>query len=147
MENSVVALSGGTRRMNIADPTLTPFQRVGGQPAVDRIIDSFYDRMDTVPEARVIRKLHPEDLSATRVVLKKYLAEWLGGPQAYSQERGHPRLRARHLPFSIGDDERDAWMFCMRGAIEEVVTDEAAREGVLLKLSQVADWMRNRPGQ
>ena len=112
---------------------------------MDRIIDSFYDRMDTLAEARVIRTLHPDDLSATRVVLKKYLAEWLGGPAAYTQERGHPRLRARHLPFSIGDEERDAWMFCMRGAMEDVVTDQAAREGILQKLSQVADWMRNRP--
>jgi hemoglobin len=132
--------------MNIGnlDPTLTPFHRIGGQPTVDRIIDSFYDRMDTLVEARVIRELHPEDLSATRTALKKYLAEWLGGPAAYTQERGHPRLRARHMPFSIGDEERDAWMFCMRGAMEEVVTDQAAREGILQKLSQVADWMRNR---
>ena len=130
--------------MSIPDPTLTPFQRIGGQPAVDRIIDSFYDRMDTLIEARVIRALHPQDLSATRAALKKYLAEWLGGPPVYTQERGHPRLRARHLPFSIGDEERDAWMLCMRGAMEEVITDQGVREWILQKLSQVADWMRNR---
>jgi len=124
---------------------VTPFERVGGQPTVDRIIDAFYDNMDTLPEARIIRALHPEDLGATRVVLKKYLAEWLGGPSAYSQERGHPRLRARHLPFSIGDEERDAWMFCMRRAMEDVVTDAVAREWILQKLTGVADWMRNRP--
>jgi hemoglobin len=124
---------------------VTPFERIGGQPTVDCIIDAFYDNMDTLPEARIIRALHPEDLSPTRVVLKKYLAEWLGGPSAYSQERGHPRLRARHLPFSIGDEERDAWMFCMRRAMEDVVTDAIAREWILQKLSGVADWMRNRP--
>jgi hemoglobin len=123
----------------------TPFQQIGGQPAVDRIIDRFYDRMDTLPEARVIRVLHPEDLGATREVLKRYLAEWLGGPRAYSEERGHPRLRARHLPFSIGNEERDAWMLCMRGALEEVVTDVSIREWLEEKLSGVADWMRNRP--
>ena len=128
----------------MSNPTSTPFARIGGQPAVDRIIDAFYDGMDTLPEAAVIRTLHPHDLSGTRAVLKKYLAEWLGGPPAYSQERGHPRLRARHLPFSIGDEERDAWMFCMRRAMEGVVTDQEAREWVLAKLSQVADWMRNR---
>ena len=131
--------------MSNPDPTLTPFERIGGQPTVDRIIESFYHRMDTLPEATAIRALHPQDLSATRAVLKKYLAEWLGGPAAYTQERGHPRLRARHLPFSIGDEERDAWMFCMRGAMEEVVTDQAAREWILQKLSPLADWMRNRP--
>ena len=123
----------------------TPFEQIGGQAAVDRIIDLFYDRMDTLPEARVIRVLHPEDLGATRAVLKRYLAEWLGGPRAYSEERGHPRLRARHLPFSIGDEERDAWMLCMRGALEEVVTDVSIREWLEEKLSGVADWMRNRP--
>jgi hemoglobin len=122
----------------------TPFEQIGGQPTVDRIIDAFYDAMDTLPEARIIRVLHPEDLGNTRAVLKKFLAEWLGGSRTYSQERGHPRLRARHLPFSIGDEERDAWILCMRRAMEQVVTDAQAREWILQKLSGVADWMRNR---
>ena len=122
-----------------------PFEQIGGQPTVDRIIDAFYDGMDTFPEARIIRVLHPEDLGNTRAVLKKFLAEWLGGPRTYSQERGHPRLRARHLPFSIGDEERDAWLLCMRRAMEKEVADPQAREWVLEKLSGVADWMRNRP--
>ena len=122
----------------------TPFVLIGGQNTVDRLVDRFYDLMDTLPEARVIRALHPRDLGAIREVLKKYLAQWLGGPTAYSDERGHPRLRARHLPFSIGDEERDAWMLCMRQAMQDVVTDEAVRDGILLKLSSLADWMRNR---
>ena len=130
--------------MTTPDSPQTPFQRIGGQPTVDRIVDRFYDRMDTLEEARVIRALHTEDLSTIRLVLKKYLAEWLGGPPAYTQERGHPRLRARHLPFSIGDEERDAWMLCMRGAMEEVVADEVAREAILQQLAKLADWMRNR---
>jgi hemoglobin len=130
--------------VNSSEPDPTPFERIGGQPAVDRIIDSFYDRMDTLPEARIIRVMHPEDLGATRRVLKRYLAEWLGGPPAYSRERGHPRLRARHLPFSIGDEERDAWMLCMRGAMEGVIEDVAIREWILEKLAGVATWMRNR---
>ncbi len=130
--------------MNSPDPASIPFHRIGGQATVDRLVDNFYDRMETLPEAAVIRALHPQDLSGIRTILKKYLAEWLGGPPAYSQERGHPRLRARHLPFSIGDEERDAWMFCMRGALEEVVTDVPAREWILQKLTPLADWMRNR---
>jgi hemoglobin len=130
--------------MSSTEHQATPFELIGGHSAVDRIIDSFYDRMDTLPEARIIRDLHPEDLGATRAVLKKYLAEWLGGPRTYSEERGHPRLRARHLPFSIGDEERDAWMLCMRGAIEEVIADPAIREWILEKLLGVATWMRNR---
>jgi hemoglobin len=130
--------------VNSSQPDPTPFERIGGQPAVDRIIDAFYDRMDTLPEAAIIRVMHPQDLGATRAVLKRYLAEWLGGPPAYSQERGHPRLRARHLPFSIGDEERDAWMLCMRGAMEGVIEDVAIREWLLEKLAGVATWMRNR---
>ena len=122
----------------------TPFALIGGQGTVDRLVDRFYDLMETLPEARVIRALHPRDLGVIREVLKKYLAQWLGGPTAYSDERGHPRLRARHLPFSIGDEERDAWMLCMRQAMQDVVTDEAVRDGILLKLSSLADWMRNR---
>jgi hemoglobin len=130
--------------MPIADPAPSPFVRIGGQGAVDRLVDRFYDLMETLPEARVIRALHPQDLGAIRVVLKKYLAQWLGGPADYSQERGHPRLRARHLPFSIGDEERDAWMLCMRQAMQDVVTDAAVREAILEKLAPLADWMRNR---
>jgi hemoglobin len=122
-----------------------PFELIGGQAAVDRIVDSFYDRMDSLPEARGIRALHAADLTAVRAVLKKYLAQWLGGPQAYSAERGHPMLRARHLHVGIGIAERDAWMLCMRGAMEEVVADVAVREWLLDKLLPVADWMRNRP--
>lgn len=117
---------------------------IGGQSSVDRLVDRFYDLMDTLPEARVIRALHPQDLGSIRGILKKYLAQWLGGPTTYSQERGHPRLRARHLPFSIGDEERDAWMQCMRQAMQEVVTDETVREAILEKLTPLADWMRNR---
>ena len=124
-------------------PVETPFERIGGQPAVDRLIDAFYDRMETLPEAAIIRRLHPQDLSATRGVLKKFLAQWLGGPQTYSEERGHPRLRARHLPFQIGNEERDAWLFCMRGALEETVADAEIRAWILQQLSKVADWMRN----
>lgn len=122
----------------------TPFELIGGQPAVDRIIDAFYDRMDTLPEAATIRALHASDLSSTRAVLKKYLAQWLGGPQTYSQERGHPMLRARHLPFSIGSAERDQWLHCMRGAMEQEIADVAVRDWILEKLSSVADHMRNR---
>src|SRR5579864_8910247 len=89
------------------------FELVGGQAAVDRIVDAFYRRMDTLPQAATIRAMHPANLSATSNLLKKYLSEWLGGPNLYSQERGHPRLRMRHLPFRIGVAERDAWMLCM----------------------------------
>lgn len=128
----------------IADPQApSHFEMIGGQDVVDRIIDEFYRRMDTLPAAAAIRALHPPDLCDTKVVLKKYLAEWLGGPRLYSEERGHPRLRMRHLPFRIGAAERDAWMLCMRGAMEEIVTAEELRSHLLQQLFKTADWMRN----
>jgi hemoglobin len=123
------------------------FDLVGGQASIDRLVDAFYDRMDTLPEAATIRALHPTDLSGIRATLKKYLAEWLGGPALYSLEKGHPRLRMRHLPFSIGVPERDAWMLCMRSALEEVIDSQPLREALLQELFKVADWMRNRVSQ
>jgi hemoglobin len=122
---------------------LTHFQRIGGMPAVARLVDSFYRRMDTLPVAAGIRAMHRADLTGTKEVLTRYLGEWLGGPPLYSQQRGHPRLRRRHLGFQIGSAERDAWMLCMRGAVEEVVTDAKLREELLAAFWRLADWVRN----
>ena len=119
------------------------FELIGGQAAVDRIVEEFYRRMDVEPAAQVIRALHPPDLNGSKAVLKRYLAEWLGGPAAYSRERGHPRLRLRHLPFRIGTPERDAWMLCMAGALKEVVGSNRLREYLLQSMSRIADWMCN----
>lgn len=122
------------------------FERIGGVVTIDRLVESFYRRMDTLPEARIIRDMHPSDLSSTRQVLKRYLTEWTGGPKLYSPEKGHPRLRQRHFGFSIGNAERDAWLICMRGALAEAVEDNAARAELDLALSKLADWMRNQAG-
>jgi len=119
------------------------FVLVGGQAAVDRIVEEFYRRMDVEPSAQVIRALHPVDLSGSKALLKRYLAEWLGGPAAYSQERGHPRLRMRHAPFRIGAAECDAWMLCMTGAMEQVVGSARLRDLLLQLMYNIADSLRN----
>jgi hemoglobin len=119
------------------------FDLIGGQPAVDRIVEAFYRRMDSLQSAKQIRELHPPDLGRSQAVLKRYLAEWLGGPPLYSAERGHPRLRMRHQSFRIGAAERDAWMLCMSGALEEVVASPGLREQLGQSLYKIADWMRN----
>jgi hemoglobin len=124
---------------------LTHFRRIGGQPAVDRLVDAFYHRMDTLREARGIRAMHQQDLASTKDVLKLYLGEWLGGPAAYSQQRGHPRLRMRHTRLSIGPAERDAWMLCMSGALDEIVTEAALRTLLHDAFLKLADWVRNDP--
>jgi hemoglobin len=125
---------------------MTPFVAIGGQAVVDALVDAFYLRMDTLPEARVIRDMHAKDLASVKNVLKRYLGEWMGGPAAYSQERGHPRLRMRHGPFSIGVDERDAWMLCMTGALEEVVESASLRAQLQQSFFKLADWVRNDDG-
>jgi len=76
-------------------------------------------------------------------VFERYLGEWLGGPAAYSAERGHPRLRRRHQRFSIGVSERDAWMLCMRQALSEVVFDAALRAELDAAFFKTADFLRN----
>jgi hemoglobin len=124
----------------------TPFVRIGGQPVIDALVDAFYRRMDTLPEAKTIREMHSDDLGSVAEVLKRYLGEWLGGPKLYSQERGHPRLRMRHNRFPIGPAERDAWMACMTGALEEVVDDEALRVQLAQSFYKLADWVRNDDG-
>lgn len=132
--------------MSDTEVTISIFERIGGPVTIDRLVESFYQRMDEHPEAKVIRNMHPADLASTKQVLKRYLTEWTGGPKLYSVEKGHPRLRQRHMGFAIGDAERDAWLLCMRGALDEQVADEGARQALDVALSRLADWMRNQAG-
>ncbi|WP_315704645.1 MULTISPECIES: group II truncated hemoglobin [unclassified Bradyrhizobium] len=132
--------------MSETETVVTPYQRIGGAIIVDRLVEAFYRRMDSLPEAKVIRDMHPNDLGPTKRTLKRYLSEWLGGPKLYSPEKGHPRLRQRHMGFSIGASERDAWLLCMRGALEETVADAQARQDVDAAMTKLADWMRNQAG-
>lgn len=122
----------------------SPYERLGGEAAVRRLVDRFYELMDMLPQAKAIRAMHPDDLSGSRDKLFKFLSGWLGGPQLYTEEFGHPRLRARHLPFAIGDEERDAWMACMTQAIDEMEMDEMMRAHLLQSLRKTADFMRNQ---
>ena len=100
--------------------------------------------MDELPEAYGIRKLHPQDLSGSEEKLFMFLSGWLGGPPLFVRRHGHPRLRARHLPFSIGAPERDQWLMCMRRALEEQVGDAGLRDKLYRALADLADHMRNR---
>ena len=121
----------------------TPFDLVGGEPIVRKLVDRFYDLMDEDLDFYVIRKLHPATLGGSREKLFKFLMGWLGGPPLYEQEYGHPRLRARHLPFTITSTERDQWMTCMTGAMADVGLDENLRKRLVQSFYQTANWMRN----
>ncbi|HEY0665880.1 MAG TPA: group II truncated hemoglobin [Gallionella sp.] len=127
-------------------PALTHYQRIGGEPQIRALVKRFYELMDTLPEAYGIRKMHTEDLHDISDKLFKFLVGWMGGPQLYVEQYGHPMLRRRHLPFPIGDAERDQWMLCMNQALDEVVEDEALRRELSEAFTRVADHMRNRAG-
>jgi hemoglobin len=122
----------------------TIFEQIGGEDQVRRLVDRFYDLMDTQPEAAGIRALHPVDLAHSREKLFMFLVGWMGGPPLYVTKYGHPRLRARHLPFSIGESERDQWLWCMNKALEETVDDALLRRQLGYSWSQLADFMRNK---
>jgi hemoglobin len=126
-------------------PTETFYQRLGGEERVRELVERFYDAMDTLPETSGIRGLHAKSLRVSREKLFKFLSGWLGGPDLYVQEYGHPRLRARHLPFSIGIEERDQWMLCMHTALSEMELPDGLRKELEYSFYKVADFMRNRP--
>ena len=121
------------------------FAVIGGEPTVRRLVDTFYDLMDRLPEARQLRAIHPPSLDGSRDKLHWFLVGWTGGPPLYIERFGHPRLRARHLPFSIGAAERDAWMRCMTEALETTIADAEARAILFEAFAGLADHMRNRP--
>ena len=118
----------------------TTYDRIGGEPTVARLCDRFYGLMAE------LRAMHPQDLQGSRDKLFMFLSGWLGGPDLFVQNFGHPRLRARHMPFAIGTRERDQWVACMLLAMEEVGIEEGVRERLLQNFFNTADFMRNQPG-
>ena len=129
-----------------ANPANSHYSRIGGEAVVQTLVEAFYRQMDACAEASGIRAMHPPDLAHSQRLLTLHLVEWLGGPNAYSKERGHPRLRARHARFSIGTAEREAWLSCMNAALDEVVADAALREELGRAFRRTADVIVNRPG-
>ena len=124
----------------------TPYALIGGETAVRGLVDRFYDLMDLEPAYAGIRTLHPQDLVGSRDKLFWFLSGWLGGPDLYQSRFGHPRLRARHLPYAIGIAERDQWMACMVQAMQEREIDPALAERLAQAFFGTADWMRNKGG-
>jgi hemoglobin len=122
----------------------TIYESLGGALPLRRLVDRFYDLMDSLPEAAAIRALHPADIASSREKLYLFLSGWTGGPPLYLERHGHPRLRARHLPFPIGEAERDAWLLCMDRALADCDVGRELAEELRRAFFQVADFMRNR---
>lgn len=122
-----------------------PYLQIGGEEGVRLLVGRFYDLMDSAPEAANVRALHAASLKQSREKLYLFLTGWLGGPQLYVEQYGHPRLRARHLPFAIASRERDEWLWCMDRALAEQSMPDELRAGLRDKLHGLADHMRNQP--
>jgi hemoglobin len=125
-------------------PFDTPFEWMGGEGQVRALVDRFYDLMDLEPAYKELREAHGSTLQDARDKLFWFLCGWLGGPDHYQQRFGHPRLRMRHMPFSIGILERDQWLACMDQAMGDIGVDAALRARLGQSFFQTADWMRNR---
>jgi len=125
------------------EKSITPYELIGGEPAVKQLVHRFYELMDELPEAYAVRQLHPASLAGSEEMLFEYLSGWLGGPNLYIAKKGHPRLRMRHAPYAIGAKERDEWMLCMTQALTEQVGDKGFRQALLNQFSELASHMIN----
>ncbi|MGV0624643.1 globin [Mycolicibacter minnesotensis] len=122
------------------------YDAVGGAATFDAIVSRFYQLVAQDP---ILRPMYPaDDMAGAEDRLRMFLEQYWGGPRTYTELRGHPRLRMRHIPYRIGPLQRDAWMRCMETAIGEIDTDtlDDVRRAELLKyLNTAADFMVNAP--
>jgi hemoglobin len=124
----------------------TLYELLDGETGVRALVDRFYDLMDLEPAFAGIRKMHPTTLDGSRDKLFWFLSGWTGGPNLFVERFGHPRLRARHLPYAIATDERDQWLRCMEMAMNDVGIVPSLQEHLQKSFSETADWMRNTHG-
>jgi hemoglobin len=135
------AHAGSNRaRRNVA--TVTMYERVGGAPWFDALTTRFYDAVAVDP---ILRPLYPDDLDGARDRLRGFLVQYWGGPTDYSDQRGHPRLRMRHVDFAIGAAQRDAWFGHMAAAVQAGGLGAADQEEMLEYFAMAANHMINRP--
>jgi hemoglobin len=133
----------------VDNPAPALFFRVGGAPFFEDLVNTFYDGVRT---DEVLLPLYPEepDLSGARHRLTLFLVQYWGGPQTYTEERGHPRLRMRHLPFHVGPLERDRWLTHMAAAIAETCSKRDVPDGIGEELMAyfvpAAEHLRNDTG-
>ena len=134
-----------TSEQNHPTPQTSPYQLIGEELGTRNLAETFYDVMESAPEAKELLALHPQPMDSIRQRFFEYLSGWLGGPPLFESQYGHPRLRARHLPFKVTPQMRDQWMFCMNKALDTTVENKQLREGLRQSFSQLASHMINRP--
>lgn len=119
----------------------TIYQSAGGEETFARIVENFYNGIET---DALLRPLYPEDLTEAKRHLALFLIQYFGGPSTYSEERGHPKLRMRHLPFAIGIAERDAWLRHMKNAVEIEDLPDEVEAAMMEYFERAANFMMNR---
>lgn len=120
----------------------TSYQAAGGFTGIINLVDRFYGHMDTLESAQTIREMHPKNLEESKDKLARFLSGWLGGPKRYREKYGSIRLPMAHLPFPIGADERDAWLFCMEKALEDCDYAPAFKAYLMNQLAIPAERIR-----
>ncbi|MDQ0207886.1 globin domain-containing protein [Alkalicoccobacillus murimartini] len=126
----------------MSDPSNTPYEALGGEEVLSKLIDTFYSH---VSNHTLLSDLFPKDLTETAYKQKQFMTQFLGGPSLYTEEFGHPMLRARHLPFPITEKHADAWLDCMQKALDEMEVDQIVRNYMMERLTLTAHHMVNQP--
>lgn len=122
---------------------VSAYQAIGGEQGTRQLANRFYDIMESDPVAAELLALHPKPMDKLRQKFFEYLTGWLGGPPLYESQYGHPRLRARHLPFAVTEQMIEQWLYCFNKALKEVVSDDQVREAIRQPITQLAHHMRN----
>jgi hemoglobin len=126
--------------IDMTNQMYTPYEAIGGEEMLSKLVDAFYNRVGSHPE---LAPIFPDDLTETARKQKQFLTQYLGGPALYTQEHGHPMLRARHLPFPITPSRAKAWLQCMSEAMDEVGLEGDIRTQFFQRLVLTAQHMIN----
>ena len=118
----------------------TVFDRVGGSAWFYQLLDFFYEDVIRRDE---IRNLYPDDLTDSKKNTADFLIQYWGGPSSYSERRGHPRLRMRHAPYVIGDDQKESWLASMRFALDQMEPSKEIEEAMVEYFLMAAEHMKN----
>ena len=128
-----------------AAPTRSPYDAFGGEAGLRRLVDAFYDTMDSDPAAAPLRAMHAADLGPMRARLTDWLMGWMGGPPVYAERHpGRPCIMSAHAPYAIGAEEVSQWLACMRTALDRVDAPDDWREPVEQAFTRMCAGMRSR---
>jgi len=123
----------------------TPYQ-ILGEDGIRQLTNTFYDIMDSLPEAADLRAMHAKDLSVMKEKLADYLIGWMGGPPLYAEKYGTVCMTTPHEPYHIGPAERDQWLLCMDKALEQTGASDELIDMLKIPLFRIADAVRNKQG-